>query len=886
MNDEQLLTRTSEDSSQLPYPVFRTIVRVARYTLVRAIMLFIAVIIGLYLTILVANLGGFIDKIYEGMINEVILGMSRGGAFKGMSEEQALARIEEIRWGLEEEFGMHEPFLSRTWNWLVRGLTLDFGNTRYNYITNYIVGTSDSLNVRYLISLALPYTLTLMGGANVLVFFISLFVAMKLSLKFGSFWDRLLVALSPISSVPPWVHGIWLIFIFAGQLKLLPYPRRVEILGVEDWWNYIPFLLQYMILPFLAIVIGSLFQGIYFWRSYFLIYAGEDYVDLARAKGLPNRMVERNHILRPTLPYVITSFSLTMIGLWQSAIALEALFYFQGIGNLFISAVRRFDTPVIVGIVVIFAYLLAVTIFILDIIYAVLDPRVSVGVDRRRKLSSKSWRQQLNAWMQGSRKSVSGTALSEKLRQNTGWVIQPASDAPKIRVPRASTWRRVKPVLREVFRYPSALAGALLILILAVVSVFTVIVYPYDQTVALWRREEKAFLLNPRGVPPEWVNFFRKDKLPSTLIMDSAKDTSLKTVKHNPDGTVETTISFKFEYPYTRFPQDLVIFLEPEYEEKPPLLNITWVRPDGKELRLGQFSVPTINTAFYVSQDSKVRNRYGDRPISGGLFADDKSQEGQPIQGTYELRLVAFSFEETGDLEASMVLYGLVHGLAGTDNFRRDLIIALLWGTPVALAFGLLGAVVTTILSMLIAAMGAWFGGWVDDLIQRISEVNLILPTLPIAIMIFIMYSKSIWAILAVVVLLSIFGNGIKIYRAAFLQIQSAPYVESAQAYGAGDGRIILRYLTPRIIPVLVPQLVSLVPGYVFYEATLAYLGISDPFLPTWGKMIFDALSASGFEGNYHWILQPMILLLLTGLAFAMLGFALDRILNPRLRER
>ena len=233
-----------------------------------------------------------------------------------------------------------------------------------------------------------------------------------------------------------------------------------------------------------------------------------------------------------------------------------------------------------------------------------------------------------------------------------------------------------------------------------------------------------------------------------------------------------------------------------------------------------------------------------------------------------------------------MVLYGRVFGLAGTDNLRRDLLVSLLWGTPVALAFGFLGAVVTTILSMLIAALGAWYGGWVDELIQRISEVNLILPSLPIAIMVFILYSRSIWAILAVLVLLNIFGNGIKVYRAAFLQIRALPYIEAAQSYGASNLRIIISYLTPRILPVLIPQMVIMVPGYVFIEATLAYLGVSDPYLPTWGKMIFDALNVTSFQQDYYWIMQPITLLLLTGLAFAMLGYTLDRVLNPRLREQ
>ncbi|MCK4725636.1 MAG: ABC transporter permease, partial [Anaerolineales bacterium] len=286
-----------------------------------------------------------------------------------------------------------------------------------------------------------------------------------------------------------------------------------------------------------------------------------------------------------------------------------------------------------------------------------------------------------------------------------------------------------------------------------------------------------------------------------------------------------------------------------------------------------------------ASSDEKLQRKLGGQPVLEGLSSDPNVEMPVPLKGIYELRVSVLTFEEQADIDAEFVLYGRVSGLAGTDSHRRNLMVALLWGMPVALAFGLLGAVVTSLATMMIAAIGVWFGGWVDDLIQRITEVNIILPALLVAIMIFIMYSKSIWTILGVIVLLNIFGIAIKNYRAAFIQVKEAKYIEGARAYGASDWRIISRYMIPRILPVLVPQLVIMVPGYVFFEATLAYLGVSDPSLPTWGKVIYDALSNGAVQGYYYWILEPIGLLILTGLAFALFGFALDRIINPRLRD-
>jgi peptide/nickel transport system permease protein len=212
-----------------------------------------------------------------------------------------------------------------------------------------------------------------------------------------------------------------------------------------------------------------------------------------------------------------------------------------------------------------------------------------------------------------------------------------------------------------------------------------------------------------------------------------------------------------------------------------------------------------------------------------------------PVKGTYEMQFRTLVFDEGDDLDAELVIYGEVHGLAGTDHRRRDLTVALLWGTPIALAFGLLAAVGTTLTTMFFAALGSWYGGWLDELIQRFTEINLILPLLPILIMVGTFYSRSLWLMLGILILLSIFGGAIKVYRAVFLQEKQSPHIEAARAYGASDSRIIFHYMIPRVVTMLIPQLVVLVPTFVFFEASLAVLGLGDPVLPTWGKVINDA---------------------------------------------
>lgn len=439
--------------------------------------------------------------------------------------------------------------------------------------------------------------------------------------------------------------------------------------------------------------------------------------------------------------------------------------------------------------------------------------------------------------------------------------------------------------LRQLARYPSAVAGLVIIAGLVGLSIYTVATMPLSEGIRLWRGSEGVWLENPKNAMPRWVNLFPGVNLPETVVLSTTASPGLKRVEALSEDLKQISIAFAFNYPYDDFPQEVSVFLEATYEERRPNVSLSWKTPDGREIRLGERPVRAAE-AYRLSQDARLQRRLGGRAPEIGLFADPGAEKPVPLKGTYSLIVEGLLFGESDDLDAKLVVYGKVHGLAGSDHRRRDIMVALLWGAPIALAFGFLAAVGSTVTTMIIAAIGVWYGRWVDGLIQRVTEVNLILPVLPILIMVGTLYSKSIWVMLGVVILLGAFSAGIKTYRAMFLQVKESPFIEAARAYGASNLRIVFRYMIPRVVPVLVPQFVVLIPTYVFLEATLAVLGLGDPVLPTWGKVLEDAYSNGAlYNGYYYWVLSPSVLLMLTGLGFAMLGFALDRIFNPRLRE-
>jgi peptide/nickel transport system permease protein len=351
-----------------------TFARVARYTVVRLLTLFVTIVIGVYLTINIANMGGYVDQIMRSEIRESVTAQVMANpANKNMSTDVRRQLIEDMIRLQEKRMGLDTPVAIRNFRYLTNALQMNLGRA-INMSSD-----SGSRQVRLIILERLPATLLLMGSSNLILFFVSLFLALSLSRNYGSFWDKLVVALSPTSAAPPWFYGIFLILLFAAIWKVLPFGGMVSAPPPDNIMEYTLSLLQHLILPASSLILSAIFISVYNYRTFFLIYSSEDYVELAKAKGLLSRDIERRYVLRPTMPIIITNFALMLIGLWTGAIITETVFLWPGLGRTLYQAIGLYDTPVIVGSTIIYAYLLAITVFLLDFIYALVDPRVKVG---------------------------------------------------------------------------------------------------------------------------------------------------------------------------------------------------------------------------------------------------------------------------------------------------------------------------------------------------------------------------------------------------------------------------------------------------------------------------------------------------------------------------
>ncbi len=248
--------------------------------------------------------------------------------------------------------------------------------------------------------------------------------------------------------------------------------------------------------------------------------------------------------------------------------------------------------------------------------------------------------------------------------------------------------------------------------------------------------------------------------------------------------------------------------------------------------------------------------------------------------------------------DVDCIIYGNVFGILGTDNGRplpRDIFSMLIWGSRVSLFVGGFSAVFSTLIGLFLGLVSGYVGGLVDEGIMRFADLLLVLPTLPLFI-ILIVALRSISGLVSmwnVIIILTLFGwmGFARSVRSMVLSIRERSFIEAARASGAGRLHIINKHIVPNVFSLVYITLATAVPGAIITEASLSWLGLGDPRVASWGKILYDFNNSSiavsaGLTEYWFWIFPACIAIALLATAFILVGYALDEILNPRLRER
>lgn len=342
--------------------------------------------------------------------------------------------------------------------------------------------------------------------------------------------------------------------------------------------------------------------------------------------------------------------------------------------------------------------------------------------------------------------------------------------------------------------------------------------------------------------------------------------------------------------------------------------SITGIDPDAQNVSNRYLSPFTTAQA-----GPDVRETSVERFIMNNPEASDKVQKALVEKGVvavaeadaiYELvatkepaavlaDLKSLDIPETKNLVTSVKDFETFH-LLGTDELGRDVFIRLVYGTRVSMGVGVLVAIASALIGLLIGSIAGFYGGWIDTVLMRITDALLSLPTIPVLIVMaavdlskfeFIRESKLITpsneSIIKMVIILCIFSwmTVARLVRGSILSIREREFVLAARTLGAGDGTIIVRHMFPNVIA---PMLVSITLGVgesILFEAALSFLGLGiQPPTPSWGNMLNNAQELI-YQAPFLAIL-PGVLILMTTISFNYLGDGLQDAIDPKAIRR
>jgi peptide/nickel transport system permease protein len=448
--------------------------------------------------------------------------------------------------------------------------------------------------------------------------------------------------------------------------------------------------------------------------------------------------------------------------------------------------------------------------------------------------------------------------------------------------------------LNEFRKSKGGVAGVVILFFLVAMSIYAATSVPLD-SFRQWNNPS-YWIKYPKSAMPSWTNIFAPKKQPEHLIMDkpivrSQLDEGIRTVKY----------AYKFAFNYDSFPNDFMINYGVRYNSTPPLVDVELIRPDGESLALVSTSLPSAQSSHYIFRDtifsteSEIKDNLRNY-INKYSYAVDVtrpeimlfSTKDKPIvlKGNYTLVQTFSFFDEKGNdkvVNSEFILGGKVYGLLGTDEFRHDLSIGILWGTPVALFIGLSVAVVSTFVGLLYGLIAAYRGRKTEPGLMMLVQIIFNIPTLFILIILSITIGRSIFLIVGFFILFGWVGMAL-ISRSMGLQIKTYTYIEAAKLMGESDIRIIFRHIIPQLLPFAFASIALSVPSAILGESGLSFLGLGDPTIPTWGQILHDAQSSdAAARGMWWWITPPGIMIGITGVAFVLIARAMESIVNPKM---
>ncbi len=221
----------------------------------------------------------------------------------------------------------------------------------------------------------------------------------------------------------------------------------------------------------------------------------------------------------------------------------------------------------------------------------------------------------------------------------------------------------------------------------------------------------------------------------------------------------------------------------------------------------------------------------------------------------------------------------------GTDEYGRDLATRLMYGARISLSIGFMAVAVSMTMGVIVGSLAGYYGGWIDNVLMRMVDVFLSIPTLPLLLTVLAFVGNSIYLIMFVLGITSWMGTA-RLVRGEILSIKQRDFVEAARSMGAPDIRILVKHVVPNLVHLLIVSGTLSVAGAMLTEATLSYLGIGvQAPIPSWGNILHQHQNYQFLRTALWTNVFPGLAIFLSMLAFYFVGDGLRDALDPRLKE-
>ncbi|UYO98080.1 ABC transporter permease [Microbacterium sp. M28] len=223
--------------------------------------------------------------------------------------------------------------------------------------------------------------------------------------------------------------------------------------------------------------------------------------------------------------------------------------------------------------------------------------------------------------------------------------------------------------------------------------------------------------------------------------------------------------------------------------------------------------------------------------------------------------------------------------LLGTTKLGYDVFAQLAHGTQGSLLVGIVAGLIAIILSLLFGVLAGYVGGWRDESLSLVTNIALVIPGLPLAMVIATYFNTRSWLLVAFVLGITSWAGAAVVLRTQARSLRSRDYVYAAKVAGEKSFRVILVEILPNLLPLLAAQFLFAIIFAILGEAGLSYLGLGATDSITWGTILNDAQSGQALgTGAWWWFIPPGILIALLGCGLSLINFAIDEIINPKLR--